>query len=160
MRLRTFLLVAACALPLAVPAQWQWIDGSGRRVFSDQPPPPGVPERNILRQPTPRTPSVNTGAEPAAQAPAATRAASAQRPAASPPGAQGAAEARKAEEERIAQVRAENCTRARAAKATLDSGMRIARMNDKGEREVMDDAARAAESARVQEIIASECAAP
>ena len=40
---------------------------------------------------------------------------------------------------------------------TLDSGVRIARTNEKGEREFMDDAARAAEAKRTQDIIASDC---
>ena len=43
------------------------------------------------------------------------------------------------------------------AKANLDSGMRMARTNDKGEREVLDDAQRADELKRVNAIIASEC---
>ena len=35
---------AALAVAASLPAhaQYQWIDGSGRRVFSDQPPPPGT----------------------------------------------------------------------------------------------------------------------
>lgn len=41
--------------------------------------------------------------------------------------------------------------------ATLDSGMRMARLNDKGEREVLDDAQRAAELKRVNQIIAQDC---
>jgi len=39
----------------------------------------------------------------------------------------------------------------------LDSGIRMARMNDKGEREILDDAARAAELERTQAIIQSDC---
>ncbi|MEW6466902.1 MAG: DUF4124 domain-containing protein, partial [Pseudomonadota bacterium] len=64
---------------------------------------------------------------------------------------------KKAEEERIKKVKEENCARAKAAKATLDSGQRIARMNAQGEREILDDAARAAELKRTEEIIRSEC---
>ncbi len=41
--------------------------------------------------------------------------------------------------------------------SALDSGIRIARVNDKGEREIMDDSARAAEAKRTQGLIASEC---
>jgi hypothetical protein len=37
--------------------------------------------------------------------------------------------------------------------------VRVARMNDKGEREYMDDAARAAETKRLEGIIASDCKA-
>ena len=64
---------------------------------------------------------------------------------------------KKAEEARIARQRAENCERARSAKATLDSGVRIATTNAKGEREIMDDKARASETQRLNEIIRTDC---
>jgi hypothetical protein len=63
----------------------------------------------------------------------------------------------KADEARQAAARADNCKRAQGAKATLDSGMRMARVNAQGEREVLDDAQRAAELKRVNEIIAASC---
>jgi hypothetical protein len=43
-------LGCVCLLPLAASAQWQWIDKNGKKVFSDQAPPPDVPEKNILRR--------------------------------------------------------------------------------------------------------------
>ena len=64
---------------------------------------------------------------------------------------------RKAEEDRMAGVRTENCRRANEAKASLNSGMRIAKVNDKGEKIVLDDTARAVEVKRADEIIASDC---
>ena len=64
---------------------------------------------------------------------------------------------RKEEEEKITKAKVENCARAKQAKASLGSGVRIARTNDKGEREIMDDAARAAEMTRIQTIIESDC---
>jgi hypothetical protein len=67
------------------------------------------------------------------------------------------ASAKKAQEDTVAKTRAENCARARQAKAGIDSGMRLARTNEKGEREVLDDSARAAELRRMQAVIASEC---
>lgn len=65
--------------------------------------------------------------------------------------------ARRAEEEKQLKLRAENCARARQAKAGLDAGQRVARTNEKGEREVLDDAMRAKELQRLQEVITSEC---
>ena len=41
----------------------------------------------------------------------------------------------------------------------LDSGIRIVRANAKGEREFMDDAIRAAETKRLEAVIASDCKA-
>lgn len=70
---------------------------------------------------------------------------------------QAQTEQRKLEEERISKLKADNCERARLAQKTLDSGVRIARTNAKGEREIMDDAARAVEAKRIQTIIASDC---
>lgn len=64
---------------------------------------------------------------------------------------------RKAEEERVLTAKIENCARAKQAKVTFDSGMRISQINAKGEREVLDDAARASEVKRIQSIINSDC---
>ena len=62
-----------------------------------------------------------------------------------------------AEAAKIAKAKAESCARAREGKATIDSGIRLAKVNAKGEREIMDDAARAAEQKRVQSVIDSDC---
>jgi hypothetical protein len=64
---------------------------------------------------------------------------------------------KKADEERITKAKIENCARAKQAKATFDSGVRVARTNAAGEREVMDDAARDAETKRIQSIIDRDC---
>ncbi|MBX9817281.1 MAG: DUF4124 domain-containing protein, partial [Burkholderiaceae bacterium] len=61
------------------------------------------------------------------------------------------------DEERVAKAKIENCARAKQAKATFDSGVRLSRTNAAGEREVMDDAARAAEAQRIQGIINTDC---
>jgi hypothetical protein len=67
-----------------------------------------------------------------------------------------AAKAR-AEEEKVATQRAENCRRARGHLAALESGQRIARTNDKGEREILDDRGRADEMRQAREVITSDC---
>ncbi len=154
---------------IAAQAQYQWVDKDGRRVFSDRPPPADIPAKNVLTQPRgARAPQAAPVAGPAASASEpASAAAAAPRP---PAGGvdkvleekkkqNEAAEAarKKADEERAAASRADNCKRAMSAKATLESGMRMARVNDKGEREVLDDAQRAAELKRVNAIIASDC---
>ncbi len=64
---------------------------------------------------------------------------------------------KKSEEEASAKAKADNCERAKTAMATLQSGARMATVNAKGEREVYDDARRAAEARRTQEIMASSC---
>ena len=162
----------------AAHAQYQWVDKDGRRVFSDRPPPADVPQKNVLKQPrmsnaplittAPAAPAAAASTPAAGEAPnAATRPAAAA--SAAPAGVDKALEEKKkqaeaaeaakkkAEQEKVAAARAENCKRAMNAKATLDSGMRMARLNDKGEREVLDDAQRAAELKRVNQIIAQDC---
>ena len=165
---RALTLALACVLPLSAMAQWQWIDKSGRRVFSDQAPPSDIPAKNILKGSNGRAVAAPVESAAATQpADAAAQAASAPKVA----GRDKELEARKkqaeaaetekkqAKEREIAAARAENCKRAREAKATLDSGIRISRVDSKGEREVLDDAQRATEAQRLQDIIGRDCAA-
>lgn len=174
---RVLLTAVALAASFGAAAQYQWIDKDGRRVFSDVAPPADIPTKNILKQPRGSSASVVRSAPSApaagdvAAAPAAAGAAAASAPAAAASGAgvdkaleekkkqAEAAEAakKKAEDQKVAAARAENCKRARSAKADLDSGVRIARTNAKGEREVIDDTQRAAEQRRIAGIIQSDC---
>ena len=178
MRLTTSLLAlaAALSLTLALPAaaQWGWKDKSGSRVFSDQQPPASVADKDIFKRPAgnrapvePATAAVST-ASAAAQPAAAGASAPASAPKLSGKDAElekkkkeaEAAETakKKAAEQQVAQARAENCERARKALASFNSGVRIATTNEKGEREIMGDAQRAAETKRLQDIAAQDCA--
>ena len=155
-------LACALALPLAASAQWQWIDNQGKKVFSDQPPPADVPDKNVLRRPggkaAPAAPAADTPKTDAAAAPAPKAAGVDKELEEKARKAEEAEKAKRAaEEQKVAKAKAENCNRARQGKATMDSGMRVARMNDKGEREIMDDQARAAEQRRLQDVINSDC---
>lgn len=156
-----------CLLSFGVSAQWQWIDNGGRKVFSDQPPPDTIPEKNILRRAgglQPRSPSIVTPSDAPAAAASAPRTGASQTT-----GVDKALEekARKAEEaekakqaaelQKLAQAKADNCNRARQGKATFDSGIRVARVNAQGEREILDDGARSAEQKRLQSVIDSDC---
>jgi len=167
--LRVTLLGLALAAPALCLAQWQWIDKDGRKVYSDQPPSVDVPANKILKAP------IGKGGRPVAAsepAPAVAAASAPAKPAASAPKLTGkdkeleekkkladaaAAEKKRAQEEEVAKARSENCERAKRAKATFDSGQRIAQLNAKGEREFMDDAARMVETKRLEGIIAKDC---
>ncbi len=153
--------------PLVATAQWQWIDQSGRRVFSDSAPPPEIPAKNILRQP-----SGSRGVALPAAAPASPTSAAAPQAAASAPRVSGQDNAlqqrvranakaeedkRKVEQESAVRQRAENCQTARRGIATFTSGQRVAIVNDKGEREVLDDAGRDRELGKLRVIEQSEC---
>ncbi len=64
---------------------------------------------------------------------------------------------RKAAEEQVAKAKVENCARAKIAKGTFDSGVRIGHTNAAGQREVMDEPTRAEELKRIQGMIARDC---
>jgi hypothetical protein len=147
-------------------AQWQWLDKDGRKVFSDRAPSPDVPEKNILKRPggtrsvVAPAPVDQDSAAPAVAAPGAgdknqgvDKALEAKKKQAE----QAEADKQKQELERVAKAKAENCKRAQQAKVTFDSGVRISRTNAKGENEVLDDAARAIEQKRINDVISSEC---
>jgi predicted component of type VI protein secretion system len=148
-----------CLTALNAAAQWQWLDTDGRRVFSDRPPPSDVPEKSILKRPGNRSGVVSYPASTPAPAPTV----------AAPSGIDKSlqekrkqveneqAAKRKAEEERAAQTRADNCSRAQRAKTGLDSGLRMTRTNENGEREFLDDSGRATEAARLQTDIDENC---
>jgi hypothetical protein len=164
---RTLLLVASALCCSAAFAQWQWVDSAGRKVFSDTPPPASVPDKNILKRPGPPSaqPLTTETSAPAATASTATAAAPKlsgrdEQLEARKKQAEAEEQAKKkAEEEKVAKVRQDNCERAKRNKATMDSGIRIATTNAKGEREIMDDKARAAENQRLNAIIQSDCGA-
>lgn len=163
-------LLAAFSPPAA--AQWQWRGKDGSMNVSDRPPPRDVPDKDILKRPgtdaSRAAPATATAA--AAAASAASAAPVSGRPASAPPTAleretqakrraaeQELAAKNKAEEEKSAERRAINCRGARGNLATLESGIRIARTNEKGEREFLDDSNRASEMRRAREVIASDC---
>lgn len=169
--LRAFTL-AACALLAtgAASAQWLWIDSAGNKVFSDTAPPPGTPDKNILRKPgarvevKPATPADTTGA-PAATASAAPtpkvtgkdEQLEAKKKLADKQAEEAAQAKKKADADKFAKARSDNCERAKRSKQTFDSGIRLSTTNAKGEREIMDDKARATEVRRIEEIIRSDC---
>lgn len=163
-RFRILVLCALGALYGVASAQWAWRDAAGNRVYSDQPPPASVPDKDVLRQPggvrsaapseaAAASEAARPASAPAARASAADKDQEAKRKQAE----EAEATRKKVAEEKLTRARADNCIRARQAKATLDSGIRIARTNTQGEREILDDAARAAEARRLDGIVASDC---
>ena len=150
-------------------AQWQWLGKDGRKVFSDRSPPAEVLDKDILKRPSG---AARTVAPADATVDATIKPASAPTPKASTPKLSGKdleleakkkkaedeeSVKKKAEDEKLVKVKAENCERAKGSLATLQSGVRIASTNAKGEREVYDDAKRQSESKRAQDVIDSSC---
>lgn len=154
------MVLGLCCTPTL--AQYKWKDSRGQLHASDQPPPRDIPEKNVLQRPAAR--SAATQAQPAAPAASAPASAAIARAPVDPELQQRRARAEqeakvraKADDDRLASQRAENCQRARQQLATLDSGTRLVRVNQNGERIALDDAARASETAQARNVIASEC---
>jgi hypothetical protein len=63
----------------------------------------------------------------------------------------------KADEDRVQKARADNCERAKANKALMDSGVRVSHTKANGEREILDDAGREAELKRIQIVMETNC---
>ncbi|HEY9105161.1 MAG TPA: DUF4124 domain-containing protein [Roseateles sp.] len=163
-----FVALIGLALAASAQAQWKWKDAKGNVQYSDRPPPAGTPDKDILQRPPGAAPRIVT-IVPAGQ-PASAASAPAPRPAASAPTkAEQDAAARKKqdqerdaakqkeEERRVAEQKRENCSRAQANLRDLQSGIRITRTNEQGERVFMDDAQRQAEVERARNLITSEC---
>jgi hypothetical protein len=151
-RIRTFFVCALWLLGATAQAQWQWLDKSGRKVYSDQPPPSDVPVKNILRQPG------KAGAAPAPAVAAPVLDDNDKELLAKKQKAEAEAQAKvKAEAERQAQIKATNCEKARANQALMESGVRVSISNSAGERIILDDAARAAEQRKIRTVIETNC---
>jgi len=167
------LAFASASFALTAFAQWQWIDKDGRKVFSDRSPPADIKDKDILKRPGNST-RIAVTAAPAAAAegavsPAAASSAAGKAGAPKLSGKDAQLEAKKkqaedeeaakkkVEEEKLAKVKAANCDRAKRGLLTFESGVRVSTTNAKGEREFMDDKARAAETKRLQDITAADC---
>ena len=169
-------LLLTLALLSALPAwaQYRWKDANGQVHASDLPPPREIPDKDILQRPSRDARAAPPGsiASPAVAAraapgkPTAASAAPA-RPASGPVDPELAARRKQADadaqvrarsvDERQAALRADNCQRARAQLANLDSGQRLMRLNAQGEQVVMDEAARSNDAQAARQVIASDC---
>jgi hypothetical protein len=158
-----FIGFSLCVAMAPAAAQWKWKDARGQVVISDVPPPRDIPERDVLQRPNAvvRRATADAAAPAASAAPAGEPVAKAKvdpELEARRKKAEGEQQEKaKAEEEKIAMQRSENCKRARAHMSSLESGMRLARTNEKGEREILDDKGRADEMQRTRQIISSDC---
>ncbi len=170
---KLILALASGSFALTAVAQWQWIDKDGRKVYSDRAPPNDLPAQNILQHPAPKPPPRKASAPgEGAGAESAAAAASAAAPKGNAPKISGKdtelearkketedkeAAAKKTEDDKRTRARADNCERAKKALVTMQSGVRISTASAKGEREFMDDTARAAEVKHLQSVVDGDC---
>ena len=173
-RLAVLALGALVTFTLSNPAfaQWKWKDKSGHVQYSDLPPPQTVSDAEILQRPSGSSQKAAPGFAPnSAQAAAAAMEAASAAAAASSPAKAAEPELetkrrkaadeesakRRAEEDKQKAALADNCQRAKAQLRALEDGMRMARVNAKGEREVLDDKGRADESKRARDVMGTDC---
>ena len=158
-------LTALLLLPAAAHAQaYKWRDEKGSVVYSDKPPPSNIPPGNILQAPKLKqsAPDVvgakggvaSGGAKAAAPLSLAEREAESKKRGAEA-AKKSAADAQKTEQEN---ARLEVCKQLRAQLASLDSGQRQRRFNEKGEPYVLDDSQLATDKAKVsQQLMTNKC---
>jgi hypothetical protein len=160
------LLLAAIwlALCVALPASaqmYKWVDSNGKVQYSDKPP-PGDVKAERLREPAQAAskpaPSETKGGAQKDAAKTEPKTA-AEREQAFRKRQLDAAKAQEDEGTKQAQARdkAENCRRARAALSNLQIGGRQMRVDEKGERVLLDDQQIAQETAKVQQEAAAAC---
>jgi hypothetical protein len=156
-----YALLATLLLGASAHAQYAWIDDKGVKQFSDRPPPASVPYQRILKAPG------KPDFDPNAPAPDEAAAAPATRPRAAPTlrereadynkrRADAALADRKAADDAARRADlAAACVATRNNQRMLDQGGRISNIDANGERAIMDDAQRAAASARNKKALAN-----
>lgn len=140
------ILVLACALAASTAAfgqLYKWVDKDGKVTYSDQPPPAQQSKQLNL----------NTGVASPPTRSAIERDKEIEK---------GRAEAREkskvaSEKERKSEIDQQNCKAARAYLKTVESGVRVSTMDDKGEQVILDDEQIAAERVKAQKAVDEAC---
>jgi hypothetical protein len=158
-----FIALLGLILATSAQAQWKWKDAKGNLQFSDRPPPSGTPDKDILQRPgnavitiVPVGQAASASAAPAS-APIAPTKAELEAAARRKQEQEREAARQKEEARRIAEQRRDNCNRAQSNLRELQSGVRMSRTNEAGERVFLDDAQRQVELDRVRGTINTEC---
>ena len=133
---------------------YQWKDSSGRTVISDTPPPGSAKESS--RTIGGKAPTSNA---PSAAKPAEAPKTYAEKDMEFKKRQQEASEKadKEAKEKALAAEKRDNCDRAQKQVALLESGQRIATVDEKGERRVMEEAEKAKEIERARRAVSDSC---
>jgi Domain of unknown function (DUF4124) len=156
------------ALPMLANAEiYKWKDKDGVMRYTDTPPPSNVKQENIVGKKF-----IKPTGQPALSPVASKDSATGKEPNVKEPAAKGdtadeAAKLRqknaetekrnKQEKENQAKLNAENCKAAKSNLASYNQGGRVYKMNEKGEREYLDDAGLKAGAAAAQKDMAQYC---
>jgi hypothetical protein len=159
--LRILILCVTLAFAAGASAQmYRWVDKDGRVHYTATPPPAGTASRTLQAPAASPPPASDDAAKdagakdarPGPLTPAEQEQEFRKRQIEAQKAAEKAAQAAKASETKQA-----NCTRAREALATFESGQRIARTNAQGERYYLDDASRARETEAARQAVQDWC---
>jgi hypothetical protein len=139
-------------------AQFVWIDDKGVKQFSDRPPPPGTPQKNILKARNMKTasdpapaPAADAAAPKAAPASVADREADYRKRKTE----QAEADKKAGAEAEQTKIKAAACSAARQNKAAIDNGAPIRDTNE--ERSWLTDKQRAERRSMAEKTIAEHC---
>ncbi|HVS25853.1 MAG TPA: DUF4124 domain-containing protein [Burkholderiales bacterium] len=158
-RLLSLIILSLLSGVVASADVYKWVDSDGTVHYSDQPPPGAVKEQSLSNKSG--TPPGSSGASGAGNA----------APNAAGPKTyieqdaefrkrQVEAEEKHAKEEKVlaeAKGRQQNCEHARSSLQSLQSGQRVVKYNEKGERVYLDDNERGQEIANAQKSVDSWC---
>lgn len=146
-------LALAAAMAAASAQNYKWVDKDGKLRYGDTPP-PGVKATQLKPPPGPASPpaAVAKDAKKGPLTPAEQEQAFRKRQIDARAADEKAQKAQKDAAEKVA-----NCANARESLAALESGQRIARTDDKGERYFVDDAQRERDIARGREMVKKAC---
>ena len=159
------LLAAAALAPVPALAQYMWIDEKGMKQLSDRPPPPSIPEKNILK--APGKPLFNPNAAPPEESSDTPAEATEPKVKARPTLAERnadynkrkleAADAAKKSADEAERKRNDtaNCVAARNNQKALDEGVRMNSYDKNGERTIMSDEERAEMAKKNQKVLAN-----
>jgi len=148
-------IISAFALGAAHAEVYQWKDASGRTVVSDTPPPGSAgKEATVIGKPQPVTKGETAGEKPAEAAKTL-----AEKELEFKKRQQEAREKaeKEAKQEKADADRKENCERARRNLAAIESGYSVATFDEKGQRQVFDEAQRKQEMDRYREFLGQSC---
>lgn len=145
------LFVACMAFFFAISANaqvFQWKDAKGKTVYSDKPPPGGVTQKRVVTPNAPAAPAVSPEATLADKDMAFRK-------------RQKEAQEKTVKDEQDQKALADKkqrCDNIQRNARTLESGIRISQVNEKGERYFMGDEERKAEIARMRQLMQeAEC---
>jgi hypothetical protein len=137
-------------------AQWVWKDDQGHTVISDQAPPATVPLKNIVRQPGRTAPP--PVADDSAKDDTKTKSLADQDVDFKKRQKESADAAKKAADEADRKrSQQQHCDAQRSAINTMQSGQRMTRTDDQGNRVFVDDATRASDLANAQADFSKNC---